>query len=155
VREIGCVVSVKDEAVVVAMPMSPECEKCGACIVAGEGKEVLLLAKNAAGAGAGDTVEIEISAGRVLAAAFIIYMVPIILTIVGFLVGSAITGGDEEANLPIILAVVFLVASFLSVWMYDMRLRRVERRQAVVTRILTEEEARTRRKQIEPAKLGG
>ncbi len=154
-KEIGCVVSVSGDAAVVTMPMSPDCEKCGACVVADEGKELLLLAQNAAGAGQGDTVEIEISAGRVLAAAFIIYMVPVLMTIVGFILGNALSGGDEEANLPILLALAFLVVSFLSVWLYDMRLRRVERRQAVVTRVLSQEEARLHRSRIEPAKLGG
>jgi sigma-E factor negative regulatory protein RseC len=155
VKEAGCVVSVNDDAAVVAMPMSPECEKCGSCMIAGEGKEVLLLAKNSAGAGPGDTVEIEISAGRVIAAAFIIYMIPVLMTIVGFLVGNAITGGAEDADLPIVLSVVFLVVSFLCVWLYDLRLRRVERREAVVTRILTGEEAAAHRRQTEPANIGG
>jgi positive regulator of sigma E activity len=76
----------------------------------------------------------------VLAAAFIIYMIPILMTIVGFLVGSAAAGGDPDAGLPIVLAVVFLVVSFVLVWLYDRRLRKAERRHAVVTRTLTEEE---------------
>jgi len=155
VRETGCVVSVNDDAAVVAMPKSPECEKCGSCMIAGEGKQVLLLAKNSAGAGAGDAVEIEISAGRVIAAAFIIYMIPVLMTIVGFLVGNAIAGGAEDANLPIVLSVVFLVVSFLCVWLYDLKLRRVERREAVVTRILTDEEAAAHKRRTQPANIGG
>jgi len=155
VREIGCVVSVNDEAAVVAMPLSKECEKCGSCMISGEGKEVLLVAHNSAGAGPGDTVEVEISAGRVIAAAFIVYMIPVILTIVGFLVGNAIAGGDENSTLPIVLAVAFLVVSFLCVWLYDLRLRRVERREAVVTRTLSGDEAAEHRRRTEPANIGG
>jgi len=146
-------VSVKDDAAVVAMPMSPECERCGACMVAGSGREVLLLAKNSAGAEEGDTVEVEIVAGRVIAAAFVIYMVPVIMTILGFLVGSAITSGAEDTQLPIVLSVVFLVVSFVAVWLYDLRLRKVERTQAVVTRILRGEEAQEHRR-VRGVKLG-
>ncbi len=153
-REIGCVISVKDDAAIVAMPTSKECERCGACIIAGEGKQVLLLAKNTAGASEGDTVEVEIAPGKVIAAAFIIYVIPILLTIVGFLIGSAMAGGDPDSNIPIVVAIAFLVASFVAVWLYDMRLRRVERRQAIVTRVLSDTECEETSR-ITRVKLGG
>lgn len=153
-REEGCVVSVKDEAAIVAMPISKECESCGACLMAGSGRELLLLATNAAGASEGDRVEVEIASGRVIAAAFIIYMIPILLTIVGFLIGSAIAGGSEDSGLPIVLAVLFLVASFIGVWLYDLRLRRVERRQAVITRVIGRDQEDTTSR-ISRVKLGG
>jgi positive regulator of sigma E activity len=152
-RETGCVMSVKGDAAVVAMPMSGECERCGLCTAA-SGKEVLLLAKNAAEAKEGDTVEIEIVAGRVIAAAFAIYMVPIILTIVGFLIGSKLAGDRADSSLPIVLAVVFLAVSFVAVWLYDLRLRKVERRQAVIVRVLDEEAAEAARR-ITKVKFGG
>jgi len=154
VKETGCVVSVKDDAAVVAMPRSKECESCGACLVAGEGKEVVLLARNDANAETGDMVEVEIAHGRVVAAAFIVYVIPLILTIVGFLVGSAMVEGDPNSRLPIVLAVVFLVASFAGVWLYDVRLRRTERREAVVTRVLSPEEL-DEGKHIKRVRLGG
>lgn len=152
--EIGCVVSVKDDAAVVSMPMSPECRKCGVCLAAGDGRDVLVLAKNAAGAGVGDAVEIEIEAGKAVAAAFVIYMIPVFMTIAGFIVGNAITGGAEDANLPIALAVVFLVASFVGVWLYDVRLRRTQRHTAVVTRVVSEDEAEKKRR-VREVTLGG
>ena len=139
-KEIGCVISVKDDAAVVSMPKNKECETCGACLLGAEGKEVLLLARNVANASEGDTVEIEIAPGRVMAAAFVIYVIPILLTIVGFAIGNAVAGGDPESNVPILVAVGFLVVSFIAVWLYDLRLRRVERREAVVTRVLTDTE---------------
>jgi sigma-E factor negative regulatory protein RseC len=140
-REIGCVTSVRGDAASIAMPMSGACKKCGICQMTAGGKEVLLEARNDAGAREGDTVEVEIAPGRVLAAAFIIYMIPILMTIVGFLVGNAAAGSDSDSSLPIVLAVIFLVVSFVLVWLYDRRLRRADRRHAVVTRVLTEEEA--------------
>jgi sigma-E factor negative regulatory protein RseC len=155
VKEIGCVTSVEGDAATVSMPMSGECKKCGICAVSSGGREVLLEARNDAGARAGDMVEIEIAPGRVLAAAFIIYMIPILMTIVGFLIGSAVAGGDPDASLPIALAVVFLVVSFVLVWLYDRRLRRAERRHAVVTRVLTEEEAEEHTRSHPGAHIGG
>ena len=153
-KETGCVVSVKDDAAIVAMPMSKECESCGACLVAGEGKEAMLLARNDAGAAEGDTVEVEIAPGRVIAAAFTIYVIPVLLTIVGFLVGNAVAGGDPDSSVPIVFAVVFLVVSFIGVWLYDMKLRRVERSQAVVIRVLKDEDGEEP-SHISRVKLGG
>lgn len=139
-KEIGHVVSVSEGAAVVAMRMSGECKKCGLCLKSSDGNEVLLLAKNDTAARIGDRVEIEISPGRVIAAAFIVYMIPVVMTIVGFLLGNAMAGGSEESGLPIALAIVFLVVSFLGVWMYDLRIRRIERREATVLKVLTDDD---------------
>lgn len=151
-RESGCVVSVNDDVAVVAIGMSGACRKCGLCLASSDGREMLLLAKNGAGAREGDSVEIEILPGRVLAAAFVVYMIPVVMTIVGFLLGNFLTGGSETAATPIVLAVLFLVASFVGVWVYDMRIRKHERRHATVTRILTEEE---KKKKVELVRFGG
>lgn len=153
-REVGHVISVKDDAAVVVMPTSGECERCGICMVASGGREAILLARNPVSAAEGDTVEIEISPGKVIAAAFIIYMVPVIMTILGFVLGNALTGGTDDANLPMVLAVVFLAASFVGVWLYDRHLRKAERRQATVVRVLPDDEA-SDHPRVESVTLGG
>jgi len=154
-REIGCVASIEGDAAVVAMTRSSNCEHCGLCLMAREGGEFLLLARNAAGAAPGDTVEVEVEARRVVVAAFAVYMVPVLATIGGFVVGNAITGGAPEAPLPIVLAVVSLAASFAVVWAYDLRLRKAEKQQAVVTRVLTAEEAEAEKRRVKTVRLGG
>jgi sigma-E factor negative regulatory protein RseC len=143
VTEVGRVVSVNDDAAVVSMRASGACKKCGLCMASSDGKEVLLLARNEAGAGSGDTVEIEISPGRVLVAAFALYMLPVILTILGFAVGSYMSRGDESSPLPIVMAVVFLVVSFVLAWLFDLRLRKDKRPEATVKNILRGEEDST------------
>jgi sigma-E factor negative regulatory protein RseC len=153
--EIGRVASVEGDAAVVTMQASAECCHCGMCLMAHEGGEFLLLARNAAGAAPGDTVEVEVEARRVVAAAFAVYMVPVLATIGGFVAGNAITGGAPDAPLPIVLAVAFLVASFAVVWAYDLKLRRAERHQAVVTRVLTAEEAEAEKRRVKTVRLGG
>jgi len=154
VTETGVVVSVKHGAAVVSMPMCGGCKSCGICVVGEGGPEVLLLAKNELGAVEGNTVEIEISAGKVVSAAFIIYLVPVFLTIIGFMVGNWITGGDEEAVLPIVLAVVFLVLSFVGVALYDLRLRKTETHEATVARILSPEEVEERDRSAHDVGMG-
>ena len=152
--EVGRVVSVNDDAAVVAMRMSGACEKCGLCMASGDGKEVLLLARNEAEAVPGDAVEIEISPGRVLVAAFALYLLPVLMTILGFMVGSAVSGGSEESALPIVLAMAFLVGSFLAVWLYDLKVRKADRKHATVKRVLSEEEAEASPR-IQIVKSGG
>ncbi len=153
-REIGRVSTVKRDASVVSMPMSGACERCGFCMVSGDRREVYLLAKNDADAAEGDLVEVEITAGRVISAAFIIYMVPVFLTIAGFVVGHWLTGGDEESMLPILFAIGFLVASFAGVALYDARLRRAERHEARIVRVLGDEETRAYERTVRTVTMG-
>lgn len=154
VTEVGRVISVNDDVAVVAMGKSGSCSKCGLCMASSDGKEVLLLARNEAGAGPGDAVEIEIGAGKVLVAAFSLYMLPVLMTILGFVVGSAISDGSEESILPIALAVASLVVSFVAVWLFDLKVRKTESRHATVLRVLSEEEAKASPR-IEIVKFGG
>ncbi len=152
--ETGIVVSVKHGAAVVSMPMYGGCKSCGICIDGEGGHEVLLLAKNEIGAVEGNTVEIEISAGKVVSAAFIVYLVPVFVTIIGFMVGHWMTGGDDEALLPIVLAIVFLILSFVGVALYDLRLRKTETHEATVARILSPEEVEERNRSAHDTGIG-
>lgn len=64
---------------------SGDCHKCSGC---GAAKETIFLtAKNAIGAGPGDLVIIESGSGPVLAAAAVLYLLPLVLFIAGYLVG--------------------------------------------------------------------
>jgi sigma-E factor negative regulatory protein RseC len=152
VREVGRVVSVSADGAVVGMEKSGACEKCGLCMASSDGREVLLLARNDAEAQPGDAVEVEISPGRVLVAAFALYLLPVLLTIVGFAVGSYISRGNEDSPLPIVLAVVFLIVSFVAAWLFDLRVRKSDRPEATVTRVLSGDE---KPPHIEVVKFGG
>ena len=151
-KEVGRVVSVNDDAAVVSMRASGACDKCGLCMASSDGREILLLALNEAGAGVGDAVEIEISPGRVLVAAFALYMLPVLLTILGFAVGSYMSRGDENSPLPTIMAVVFLVVSFIATWLFDLRIRKHTRPEATVKKILDADGESSR---IQVVKFGG
>ena len=87
-------------------------------------------------------------------AAFALYLLPVLMTILGFVVGSAVSGGSEESVLPIVLAMTFLVLSFLAVWLFDVKVRKADRRHATVKRVLSEEEADASPR-IQIVKFGG
>lgn len=88
---------------------SGDCHQCSGC---GAAQETLLLtAKNPIGARAGELVVIESQSGPVLAAAAVLYMVPLMLFFVGYLMGSLLW-----SNGPLIGCIAFgfgIVASVL------------------------------------------
>lgn len=64
---------------------SGECHKCSGC---GAAKETLLLtAENPIGAKPGDMVTVTSDSGPVLAGAAVLYMLPMVLFFVGYLIG--------------------------------------------------------------------
>ena len=76
---------------------SGDCHKCSGC---GAAQQTLLFeARNAIGARPGDVVIVESGSGPVLAAAAVLYMMPLVLFFLGYLLGAvlwekgALTGG--------------------------------------------------------------
>ncbi len=65
---------------------SGDCHKCSGCGAAQE--SLKLTARNPLGAQPGDTVTVESESGPVLAAAAMLYMMPLVLFFLGYLAGS-------------------------------------------------------------------
>lgn len=65
----------------------------------------------------GDTVTFEISAGKVIKAAFIAYVFPAVAMIVGYFLGEKLLGLSE--NQSIITSFIALVLSFGVLYFYD------------------------------------
>ena len=65
---------------------SGDCHKCSGCGAAKE--SVVITARNPIGAQPGDNVVIEAASGPVLAAAAVLYMLPLALFFLGYLVGE-------------------------------------------------------------------
>ena len=88
---------------------SGDCHKCAGC---GAQQETMIFSvRNPIGAGAGDIVWISGSSGSVLAAAAVMYILPLVLFFLGYFLGSmaqmgALIGGIAFA-LGIGLAVVY------------------------------------------------
>ena len=67
---------------------SGDCHQCAGC---GAAKETLVLtARNPIGAKTGDLVVIQSGSGPVLAAAALLYMLPLVLFFLGYLVGAVL-----------------------------------------------------------------
>ncbi len=69
---------------------SGDCHKCSGCGAAQE--SLTLVAQNPIGARPGDSVVIEAQTGPVLAAAAVLYLLPLVLFFLGYLAGSLLWG---------------------------------------------------------------
>ena len=79
-----------------------DCSKCGGgCAELAVLPTVVVKAENPVRAMAGDMVTVESSSGRVLGAAMVVYLVPVILFFVGYFVGAALglSGGAVAVGL--------------------------------------------------------
>ena len=75
---------------------SGDCHKCSGCGAAQE--TITLTAYNAIGAAPGDLVIIESKSGPVLAAAAVMYVLPLVLFFIGYLVGALAWGKGALAG---------------------------------------------------------
>ncbi|MBQ7986069.1 MAG: SoxR reducing system RseC family protein [Clostridia bacterium] len=83
-RETGIVKSVDGETCICAVKRKSACgENCASCKAACSSREHTFSAKNLAGAQAGDTVIIEMGTKKVLASAFLVYIVPLVAFLLG------------------------------------------------------------------------
>jgi len=69
---------------------SGDCHKCSGCGAVQE--KMLLTVSNQIGAQPGDVVEIEAGTGSVMAAAAIMYVLPLVLFFAGYLMGALLWG---------------------------------------------------------------
>ncbi len=114
------------------------CRHCRACDF-GRSERIVVEAANGIGAAVGDEVALEIEGGRVLRAAFVVYMVPLAMMVVGLGAGGFLAraaGHPGSASLfGAVLGLVLLALSYGGVYLYDRRVG-PRRLRAEVTRIL-------------------
>jgi len=86
--ETGQVVDVMGDSIKVQMARTEACAKCGACTAGLSREEMLITARNLCGAKLGDRVIIELDGGSFLSAVAIMYGIPLLALIFGFLAGQ-------------------------------------------------------------------
>jgi len=86
-RSIGYVYRTKPESTEVLLGKHAACVGCGACIAASDTRERKIAAINDVGAVEGDKVEIEVSPGRLVVAALMMFIVPVLAALIGAYLG--------------------------------------------------------------------
>lgn len=96
------------------------CESCGKCGLMSRGiTDIVVTARNDARAEAGERVVVELPARDVLVSAFIVYMVPLIAALAGWILGGLLHTATFQSevlfskqNVEIATALVFFMCSF-------------------------------------------
>ena len=114
-RQTGYVVADAGGFARVAIGEHLECRKCGACLATVGKKRREIKAENGIGAGVGDKVEVETAPGFMVAAAFLLYILPIVAGAAGALIGYTLlpAAGLGEKTGAVITAAVLLAGSVL------------------------------------------
>jgi len=115
-RERGVVISTRGLTAQVRFEKGSHCEGCNACQAFGDGSAVLEV-RNEVHAVPGDVVEVEIPPREVLTSSFIVFIVPALCLIVGYLVASRALGAGEGAS--VLAAFAGLLIGFAGVRLYD------------------------------------
>ena len=82
-----------------------DCTSCGAC--GAQARPIIANVVNAAGARVGDTVEIESKTSRIMALAFIVYVVPIILFFAFYVIANAVFKSEGGAIIGAMIGLLF------------------------------------------------
>ncbi len=141
-KTVATVISAEGDRAVVAVKRTSACEGChksadGGCsvctLMGGESKPFTATAENRIGARAGDRVAVETATGRVLLYAAMVFLLPILLAVVGWLIAAGIT---EDMLMRLLGAVCGFAVTFGGLAIYSAMLRR-RRPDAVIVEILT------------------
>lgn len=103
-RSIGYVCKTGSDAAEVLLGKHAQCAGCGACIAASDTRERRLAVANDIGAAEGDRVEIEIPPGRLVVAAFMMFILPVVAALGGAYSGYRLAGSLAFPPVPVGIA---------------------------------------------------
>lgn len=135
-EETGTVVEVRDQVAVISTAAKGACHSCSARGIchAGEGKTMVIEAWNPLGARPGDTVSIRLSSRSVLGAALLLYLVPLLVLLVGVIVGQSLTQSELWA---VALGFLLMAAVYVGIRFLDRRLSRLKKLRPEIVEIVS------------------
>ncbi len=93
------------------------CASCGLC----PGRNAVVEAENSIGAKCGDTVTIDMADKKILGAAFMVYIAPLIMMVIGYFAGNAVFGNETAA---VISGFALLLMTFAVLICADKKIKR-------------------------------
>lgn len=114
--EIGEVVSVENNKLVVKMQRTEACAKCRACTAGMKKEEMIIKAENMCSASVGDKVDVVIDNSNFMKATLIMYGIPFLTFMLGIFLGyySALNFNIKNAELVSILSgLLFVIITYL------------------------------------------
>lgn len=136
------VVDVNGDEVRLRYTRHSACRKCGACLVLGNslGEQEIVLPKDQLDLAKGDRVAIGLKESSILKASFMVYALPLILFLLGYLggahLGSGFMGEALAEAAGLLGGVLALALAYGGLYLYDRRLQKTERYQPYIARVL-------------------
>jgi sigma-E factor negative regulatory protein RseC len=122
--ETGKIIEIKDGRTVVLVSRNSACAGCSAknaCHGFGGSSESTIIVDNRVGARVDDVVEIGVGEGGLVAASFIVYILPIAALFVGAGLGTLIAEqlGISNGGISALMGLLFLAAGFVVIRLMD------------------------------------
>ena len=134
VKQVGVVVGVQGEKAVVQIKRVSACgENCSSCSGGCQNTSHKVEALNMIAAKQGQVVQMEMKDSDVLIAAFMVYIIPLILLFTGYFVGSSLF---KVEWLAITVGIMFMISSFMVLKKYDNKLRKSKRYTPIINKIM-------------------
>jgi sigma-E factor negative regulatory protein RseC len=109
IQDIGVVTEREGEVVRVRISRGERCAGCSLCFLSSDGKELIAEADDPVGAAPGDTVSMEQPGSHPVRDGFLLFVLPILLLLFGYITGEALGSGPIGLGLgALLLAPVFL-----------------------------------------------
>lgn len=132
----------KNNKAKILMRKHSACGDCGACQHGKENMDINIIALNEIDAKVGEFVEVNMETQNVLSAAFIAYVIPLIVLIIGVAGGSFLLGkigfnGNIEIY-SIFIGLFGMAITFIMIKLYENQLNNDKRYMPSISRIIKE-----------------
>lgn len=133
-EQLGKIVEIIDSNTVkLNMRKHTSCKNCGACHI-GSNPDITIEAENTIHAKIGNVVEVSMRTQNVLSAAFIMYVIPLLILILGIAVGTMLFNFENGEIYSILLGFFFLAISYLVIRQNEYKFNK--KYKAVITKII-------------------
>lgn len=134
-KQVGIVIYVHNDIAQVLIKRASACgDSCKTCSGGCETTTKQIEAYNSIKAKKGDTVLLELKDSYVLFAAFLIYIVPLIMLFVGYAIGMIIFTNGFAAG---VMGVISLILAFIILKRLDRVFQRTKKFQPIITKVIS------------------
>lgn len=139
-KQYGVVIAVDEKKATLQIPRSSACgDKCGSCSGQCSQTQIQVEVENTLHAGIGDRVEVESAAKTILGAAFLVYILPLIMLFIGIFISNAVMnaiGRGVSEPVSIFVGGAFLALTFLGIRISERRKNKRESQIFTMTRLV-------------------
>ncbi|AKL95191.1 positive regulator of sigma E, RseC/MucC [Clostridium aceticum] len=143
-KQCGVVTEVFDTTAKVLMQRHSSCGSCNACKMGQEDMKMEIEAINQVKAQVGQRVEVDMEGQNVLAAAFIVYIIPLFALLTGIVVGDSLLKllgvNDYNEIFAAVIGFLFMAATFIGIRRKEKVIKSKRKYAPIITEIVTDEE---------------